>query len=55
MDEEFINRADGDPPGTINDSLKGLNQVPRLRPLELIKQKFGHVTLKLHVLILAYV
>ncbi|EXM24335.1 hypothetical protein FOTG_08761 [Fusarium oxysporum f. sp. vasinfectum 25433] len=46
MDEEFINRTDGDLPGTMNDSLKGLGQVPQLRPLEPTKQKFNNVTLK---------
>ncbi|KAJ0136930.1 Uncharacterized protein HZ326_20089 [Fusarium oxysporum f. sp. albedinis] len=54
MDEEFINRTDGDLPETMNDSLKGLGQVPQLRPLEPTKQKFSNVTLKFRVLILVY-
>jgi hypothetical protein len=54
MDEDFINRADGDLPGTMNNSLKGLGQVPQLRPLELTKQKFDNVTLTFYVFILVY-
>ncbi|EXK47814.1 hypothetical protein FOXG_17865 [Fusarium oxysporum f. sp. lycopersici 4287] len=38
----------------MNDSLKGLGQVPQLRPLEPTKQKFNNVTLKFRVLILVY-